>query len=660
MVKLIKINISSKKTICSLLITPITATAVLLTNVNHLASSLPPLIPRQVFFSNPSRRAPQISPNGKYLTYLAPDQQKVMQIWMRTIGKQDDRMLTTIRERGIQDYSWTYNSRQLLFKQDSNGDENWQFYTFNTQTNQARNLTPHDGVQARLLALDPNFPNEALVAMNLKDRRQHDSYRINLSTGKAKLEAESPANLLDLAADRRFQVRAAVTATPDGGSKLLVRKATNNSWKTLQQWDPSDKGKIVGFSGDGKSLYSTNNHDANTIRLTAFDTTTGKETILAQDPQYDVSNLLIHPVKDTIQAVGFQKEKLEWKVLDKSIAADFATLAKIRRGQFEVIDRDLDDRIWLVAYTTDDGPVYYYTYERNSKKANFLFSNQPKLEGLPLAQMKPISYKSRDGLTIHGYLTTPVGIPAKNLPTVLLVHGGPWSRDTWEYNPMVQFLANRGYAVLQVNFRGSTGYGKAFLNAGNREWGAKMHDDLIDGVKWAIDQGVADSKRIAIMGTSYGGYAALVGLTFTPNVFAAGVSVVGPSNLLTLYNGFPPYWEAGKAEFRHRVGNPDTEADFLRSRSPLFFVDRIQAPLLLAQAANDVRVKRTESEQIVNAMRKENKPVEYILYQGEGHKFARPANRLHLTAKIEEFLGKQLGGRVEPLGSLPKHSAVIK
>jgi dipeptidyl aminopeptidase/acylaminoacyl peptidase len=347
-------------------------------------------------------------------------------------------------------------------------------------------------------------------------------------------------------------------------------------------------------------------------------------------------------------------------VLDRSIAEDFAAIAKVRRGEFSVVDRDLADRSWLVEYNTDDGPIYYYTYDRASKKSQLLFSSRPQLENLSLAQMQPISYQSRDRLTIHGYLTTPVGIPAKNLPTVLLVHGGPWARDTWGYDSMVQWLANRGYAVLQVNFRGSSGYGKKFLNAGNREWAGKMHDDLIDGVNWIVKQGIADPKKVAIVGGSYGGYATLVGLTFTPNVFAAGVDIVGPSNLITLIESIPPYWTPMMAMFRYRVGDPEKDAEFLKSRSPLFFADRIKAPLLIGQGANDPRVKQAESEQIVAAMRKANKPVEYILYTDEGHSFARPENRLHFFAKTEEFLGKYLGGRVEPMGNIPGNSAVIK
>lgn len=309
---------------------------------------------------------------------------------------------------------------------------------------------------------------------------------------------------------------------------------------------------------------------------------------------------------------------------------------------------------------------YYYTYNRASKKSQFLFSNQPDLEKFSLAQKKPISYQSRDGLTIHGYLTTPVGIPAKNLPTVLLVHGRPRSRDTWGYNldspesTEVQWLANRGYAVLQVNFRGSAGYGKAFINAGNREWGGKMHDDLIDAVNWIVQQGIADSKKVAIMGGSYGGYATLVGLTFTPDVFAAGVDLYGPSNLITMMENIPPEWELLRARDAIEVGNLETQQEFLKSRSPLFFADQIEKPLLIAQGANDPRVKQAESDRIVAAMRKANKPVEYILYTDEGHGFIRPENLLHFYAKAEKFLSKYLGGRVEPMGNIPGNSAVVK
>ncbi|MDY6940608.1 MAG: S9 family peptidase, partial [Cyanobacteriota bacterium] len=348
------------------------------------------------------------------------------------------------------------------------------------------------------------------------------------------------------------------------------------------------------------------------------------------------------------------------QILDESLTADFAVLAKVRRGEMRLVSRDLEETTWLVSYLTDDGPTYYYTYDRSSKTATLLFSDRPELEDLPLVPMQPISYPARDGLTLHGYLTLPMGgeVP---LASVLLVHGGPWARDTWGYRPIVQWLANRGYAVLQVNFRGSTGYGKAFLNAGNREWAGKMHDDLLDGVDWLVDKGIADRTKIAIMGGSYGGYATLVGLTFTPDVFVCGVDIVGPSNLITLMESIPPYWEPLRALFARRMGDFTTEEEFLKSRSPLFFADKITKPLLIGQGANDPRVKQAESEQIVEAMRQADKPVEYVLYADEGHGFARPANRLHFYAIAEEFLAKYLEGQFQPIESdeIEGHSGVV-
>ena len=649
-----------KKTYQSLVAVPLAVAATLFTSISPSFAELPPLIPRQVLFGNPDKANPQISPDGKYLTYIAPDKNNVLQVWLRTVGKQDDRILTADKKRGIRSYFWTYNPQQLIYQQDADGDENWHFYAVDIESNNVRDLTPYKGIKAQMIALDPKFPNQALIGMNLKDPRKHDAYKIDLKSGKAALEMENPGNIVDSEADAKFQIRAAVATTPDGGSELLTREDTSQPWKTIRKWKPDEEGDAVGFSQDGKTLYIEGNHDANAVRLNALNLATGKETVLAQDPQYDVGAKFIHPVKRQIQAVGFYRDKLEWQVLDKSIADDFRAIARVRRGEFEVVDRDLADQTWLVEYNTDDGPVYYYTYDRRSKKSQFLFSNRPELEKLSLAQMKPIAYQSRDGLTIHGYLTTPVGIEAKNLPTVLLVHGGPWARDTWGYDPQVQWLANRGYAVLQVNFRGSTGYGKKFLNAGNREWAGKMHNDLIDGVNWIVKQGIADPKKVAIMGGSYGGYATLVGLTFTPDVFAAGVDIVGPSNLITLMQSIPPYWEPVRANFYYRVGNLEKEPDFLKQRSPLFFADRIKKPLLIGQGANDPRVKQAESEQIVTAMRKANKPVEYILYTDEGHGFARPQNRLHFFAKAEEFLSKYLGGRIEPMGNIPGHSGVVK
>lgn len=624
------------------------------------ATNLPPLIPREILFGNPERSSPRLSPDGKYLAYIAPDENNVLQVWLRTVGQQDDRKLTADKKRGIRIFFWTYNADQLIYMQDSDGDENFHLYLVNIHTNIVRDLTPFQGVKAQVVGLDPNFPDRALVGLNLNNPQKFDVYRINLQNGAVDFDTDNPGNIVSWTADAEFQVRAATASTPDGGFDLLLRETADRSWETLRHWGPDEEGGPLSFSADGKTLYIEGNHDANAQRLLALDLATRQESVIAEDAQYDVGGVMIQPITRVIQAVSFYKDKQEWKILDQSIAEDFEAIAKVRPGEFSIGSRDLADKNWLVVYMTDDGPVYYYAYNRDTKTSTFLFSNKPQLEELQLASMQPISYQSRDGLTIHGYLTTPVGIPTESLPTVLLVHGGPWARDTWGYDPEAQWLANRGYAVLQVNFRGSTGYGKAFLNAANREWAAKMHDDLIDAVNWLVEKGISDRQKIAIMGGSYGGYATLVGLTFTPDVFACGVDIVGPSNLITLLQSIPPYWEPLKASMYHRIGNLETEEEFLKSRSPLFFIDRIKKPLLIGQGANDPRVKQAESDQIVEAMQKANLPVKYALYTDEGHGFARPENRLHFYAVAEEFLSTYLGGRFEPMTDMQGHSAVIK
>ncbi|MEH2173029.1 S9 family peptidase [Nostoc sp.] len=623
------------------------------------APSLPPLIPREILFGNPEKTSPQLSPDGKYLAYIAPDEKNVLQVWLRTIGQEDDQILTADKKRGIRIFFWTYNADQLIYMQDSDGDENFHLHLVNIHSKIVRDLTPFQGVKAELVELEPKFPDQMLVALNLNNPQKFDVYRINLKNGAVEFDTDNPGNIISWTSDADFQIRAATASTPDGGYDLLLQKS-DKQWEILRHWGPEEEGNSVSFSDDGKTLYIQGNHDANAKRLLAVDLDSRQETVIAEDEQYDVVGIIIHPLTRVIQAVSFYKDKQEWQVIDQSIAADFEEIAKVRPGEFSIISRDLEDKTWLVAYRTDNGPVYYYAYNRESKTSTFLFSNQPKLEALQLASMQPISYEARDGLTIHSYLTTPVGIPSQNLPTVLLVHGGPWARDVWGFSPTAQWLANRGYAVLQVNFRGSTGYGKAFLNAGNREWAGKMHDDLIDAVNWLVEQGISDPQKIAIMGGSYGGYATLVGLTFTPEIFAAGVDIVGPSNLITLIETIPPYWEPLKAMLYHRVGNLETEEEFLKSRSPLFFADRIQKPLLIGQGANDPRVKQSESDQIVNAMQQAGLPVQYALYTDEGHGFARPENRLHFFAIVEEFLAKYLGGRFEPLADIPGHSGIVK
>jgi dipeptidyl aminopeptidase/acylaminoacyl peptidase len=636
--------------------------ALLVLGTDALArADLPPLIPRTVLFGNPEKASPEISPDGKYLAYLAPNAKNVLQVWIRSVGQKDDAAITADEKRGIRQYFWAYDGEHLCYLQDTDGDENFHLYAVSVKTRKTRELTPHKGVRVQPLAPNPDRPNELIIGMNQRNPQAFDAYRLDLKTGEAKLDTENPGNVVGWVADAQNQVRAATAMSQaDGGRDLLYRDQPGQPWKTLKHWPPDEEGGAAGFSTDGKTLYVVGNHDANTQRLLAVDVAGGKETVVAEDPEYDVGGVLEHPTKRTIQAVRFNRDKMEWKVLDQDVAGDFAALAKVRDGEIAITSRDLADKTWVVSFTTDDGPVYSYTYDRGSKKAELLFSNNSKLEGLKLAKMKPVTYRARDGLPIHGYLTVPVGVEAKNLPTVLLVHGGPWARDSWGLNGMVQWLANRGYAVLQVNYRGSTGYGKQFLNAGNREWAGKMHDDLIDAVEWIVKQGVANPKKVAIMGGSYGGYATLVGLTFTPDVFACGVDIVGPSNIVSLLKTIPPYWKPMQAVFSQRVGDLQKDEAFLKERSPLFKVDKIKAPLLIGQGANDPRVKQAESDQIAYALREAGKQVEYIVYTDEGHGFARPENRLHFYAIAEAFLAKHLGGRAEPVGEIPGNSGQVK
>jgi dipeptidyl aminopeptidase/acylaminoacyl peptidase len=630
----------------------------------------PPLIPRELLFGNPVRRDPQISPDGEYFSYLAPDKNRVLQVWVHAKGGQDNRQLTAASKRGVQHYTWAYDNQHLIFARETDGDENWQICTVDINSRTIRNLTPYKGVRSLLVAMSPGHPNEVLVAMNLRNRRFFDVYRIHLKTGETRMINRNGGRQFWWVADSQLNVRIAAAF-----AGTIIRDADRRPWRTLRSWQAGEHGKYIGLSRDEKTFYMRASYDGNTGALFAIDMATGNETPIAWDAEYDVQDVWLQPNTGEIQAVGFYKEKLEWQVLDQTIAEDFAILAKLRTGEFSVAHppyespilfseslgrRDLQDKTWIVSYENDEGPVHHYAYDRESKQATFLFSEQPKLEEFTLARMQPISYQARDGLEIHGYLTVPVGIPTKQLPTVLYVHGGPHSRDRWGYYNTVQWLANRGYAVLQVNYRGSLGYGRKFILASYKEWGGKMHDDLIDGVNWLIQSGIADPRKIAIMGASYGGYSTLVGLTLTPDIFAAGISSVGISNLISHYNNYPPYWSLFKPRFRARVGDPQKEEDFLKSRSPLFHVDKIKAPLLIAHGINDARVVASESEQMVTAMRNANKAVEYVIYEDEGHRQWRPENKFHFYAKAEEFLAQHLGGRFEPGSEITGHAGLAR
>jgi dipeptidyl aminopeptidase/acylaminoacyl peptidase len=607
-----------------------------------------PLIPRDLLFGNPSRVAPQLSPDGLRLAYIAPDE-GVLNVWVRTIGQEDDRPVTRDRDRGVRDYAWAEDNVHLLYVQDKAGDENWHVYKVTEAGGDDVDLTPIDDVQARIVAVDRRHPNTILVAVNDRDPQLHDVYRVDLTTGERTLAIRNEIGAIDWTADHEQRIRCATLPTPEGGFLVLHRSGEDGEWAELLTFAADDAmaSNVFGFAGDDVTLYFTSCEGVNAGELRAMNTGTGEVTVLAGDPDSDVEDVLTHPDTHVPQAVIFYKERKVVRVLDEAIRADLEKLEALVDGDLHVIDRDREDRQWLVAHTRDLGAVVYHAFDRETGEASFLFSARPDLDDQPLVPMNPVSFTARDGLTIHGYLSLPAGVEPKGLPTVLNIHGGPWHRDVWGLHPEAQWLANRGYACLQVNFRGSTGYGKEFVNAGDREWGGKMQDDITDAVKWLIERGIADPDRTAIYGGSYGGYAVLSGLTKTPELFACGVDIVGPSNLITFSNTIPPYWEPLRALFVRRVGDVETEEDFLKSRSPLFMVDRIEAPLLIVQGRNDPRVNRDESIQIRDALQARGKTVQFLEFDDEGHGFAKPENRMVFYAKAERFLADHLGGRFE-------------
>ena len=617
-----------------------------------------PLIPRRVFFGNPDRTQVTISPDGAHLAWLAP-RDGVLNVWVAPRERPADaRPVTADAGRGIRFYAWAYTGRDILYIQDKGGDENWRVYSADVNTGEVGDLTPFDGVAAQIVGLSHRRPDELLVALNNRDPQWHDIYRVNLTTGERTLLLQHD-RFIGVEVDDDLTIRAAIQMTPSGG--LDIFRADGDDWTLWQAFPAEDMltASIVGFDKTGHVLYLRDSRDRDTAALVAIDITTGERSLLAADERADADLVLRHPTERHVQAVAFDYERKEWQVLDPAIAADMAFLRGVTDGDAEITSRSLDDRFWLVAYVVDDGPVRYYLYDRQRQAADFLFTNRAELEGLPLANMRPAVVPARDGLNLVVYYTLPPGsdsdgdgIPDAPLPLVFIPHGGPWGRDTWGFNGWHQWLANRGYAVLSVNFRSSTGFGKSFTNAGDFEWGGKILADQQDGVQWAIAQGIADPARVAVMGGSFGGYSTLAGLTFYPEVFACGVDIVGPSNLITLLETIPPYWKPMIELFTMRVGDHRTEEGraLLKAHSPLTYVDRIVRPLLIAQGANDPRVKQAESDQIVTAMQAKGIPVAYALYPDEGHGFARPQNNLSFAALAEAFLARCLGGRVQPIG----------
>jgi len=616
------------------------------------------LIPREVLFGNPERTNPQISPDGTQLGYLAPVD-GVLNIWIKTIGKNDDRAVTNDTKRGIRNFTWQYDNKHVLYPQDVGGDENWRLYQTDIATKQTKDLTPFEKVRVDLVAYDWKTPDTVLFQANKRDPKLFDVYRVDLKTGKIEMDTENPGDVQGWQADNALEVRAAQVQTPDGGTIIRVRNDAKSPWRELIRWGPDETfGGISGFSPDNKKIWITTSLDVNAARLVEYDIATGAHKVIAEDSQFDVEGVVTNPKTNALEVVTFVKQRTEYDFIDPSLKADYEALQKVNHGDIAGLSRTLDDSKWIVTFVSDDAPVTHYVYDRASKKATFLFTDRPALEKYKLASMKSIEYTARDGMNIYGYLTTPVGMDAKNLPMVLFVHGGPWGRDVWGYNRYAQWLANRGYAVLQVNFRGSTGYGKQYVNAGDRQWAGAMHTDLLDGKDWAVKQSVADANKVCIMGGSYGGYATLAGVAFTPEAFTCGVDIVGPSNLNTLLKTIPPYWSTILSTFHKRMGDSE---EVLNAQSPLFKANQITAPLLIGQGANDPRVNKAESDQIVAAMRKNNKDVVYYVFPDEGHGFARPENNMAFNAATENFLAKYLGGRAEPpTGAEAKLLASVK
>ena len=644
-----------------------------------MQAELPPLIPREILFGNPVRSHPQISPDGEQLAWLAPDKNGVVNVWIGSIDRTKERAVTNETHRPIEWYTWAGDSKHILYLQDNAGDEINHLFSADLTNDKVRDLTPFPGVRAQNVLTDLQHPKFVLVALNRRDPHAFDMYRVDLETGAVTLEATNPGDVLTWTTDNDFVIRAATAFDGKSGNTLIrVRDAVDKPWRDLvvmpfeqALFDGQVVGGslIAGFAPDGKSLIIHSALHSDTGRLVRVDLRDGKELeVLAQNPQADVADsgpgsgpsVLCDPMTHAVQAVEFDYMKPAWVFLDPKVEADFAVIGKDMPAFLDLVSRDRADKKWIVAIRRSEAPAGYFFFDRTTKKRHWLFDEKPALTKSYRAQKKPVVIKARDGLELVSYLTTPLGVPAKNLPLVLLIHGGPWFRDNFDFDPEVQLLANRGYAVLQVNYRGSTGFGLKFLNAGTNEWGRGTQEDLFDAVKWAIDQGTADPKRIAAMGWSGGGFATLLALEMRPEMFACGIDGVGPADLATLFRSFPSYWSNIMTRWRRRGGDFDHNEKLNREVSPLYHVDKIRAPLLIGQGQNDPRVTIANSDAMVAALRKAKREVIYVVYPDEGHGFARPENNLDFYGRVEEFLAKHLGGRAEPWKKIAGATAELR
>ena len=621
-----------------------------------------PLIPREALFGNPSRAMGKISPDGQWLSWLAPHKD-VLNIWLAPASNPADaKVMTQSTERPIQQYMWSPDSGSLLYIQDKGGDENFLLYGVNIASGKETSLTPFENTRVDIVAGSDSIRDAILVGLNNRDPQFHDVHRLNLNTGDLTLVLENNG-YAGFMADDTLTVRMALRQNDAGGTDYfrVIDNAVEEAPFTATQMEDSLTTNPAGYTHDGQTLYWLDSRGRDTAALYAEDATTGKRRLIAEDDKADIGGTLRDSKTGKVEAYSVNYLKTEWTAIKPELGEAFAFLKSQFDGEVGVSSRTDDDRTWIVWNDPLTASTSTYIYDRDAGTLAPFYISRPELEGMPLQPMHTVEIASRDGLTLPSYLTLPAGSaadgsgqPANPVPMVLLVHGGPWARDGYGFNSIHQMLANRGYAVLSTNFRGSTGFGKNFINAGNKQWGLAMHDDLIDAVNWAIGEGIAMPDQVAIMGGSYGGYATLAGLAFTPETFACGVDIVGPSNLETLLETIPPYWEPMVKIFHERMGNPETEDGLalLKAASPLYKADQITKPLLIAQGANDPRVKQAESDQIVGAMKGAGIPVTYVLYPDEGHGFARPVNSISFFAIAENFLAECLDGRAQPVGDV--------
>ncbi|NNF93910.1 MAG: S9 family peptidase [Altererythrobacter sp.] len=627
--------------------------------MTHDLSSIP-LIPRDDLFGNPTRAAGKLSPDGKWLSWLAP-RQGVLNIWLAPVDSPDAaKAMTEATDRPIRQYMWAPDSKSLLYIQDKGGDENFLLYGVDIASGKETTLTPFENTRVDIVGGSESIRDKILIGLNNRDPQFHDVHLLNLNTGELTLVIENDS-YAGFMADDTLTVRMALRQNEAGGTdyfRVVDNDVEDEPFSTTAMEDALTTSP-AGYTRDGSILYWLDSRDRNTAALYAEDVASGERTLIAENDKADIGGTIRDRETGEVQAYSVNYLKTEWTALDADLGASLEWLGTQLDGEYGISSRTDDNQTWIVWNDPLTAPTATYIFDRSTQTLTPFYVTRPELEGAPLQPMHPVEITARDGLTLPCYLTLPAGTgmdgdgkPERPLPMVLLVHGGPWARDDYGFASGVQWLANRGYAVLQVNFRGSTGFGKEFLNAANKQWGLAMHDDLIDTVDWAVAQGVTEADKVAIMGGSYGGYATLAGLAFTPETFACGIDIVGPSNLETLLETIPPYWAPMVKIFHERMGDPSTEEGLalLKAASPLYKADLITKPLLILQGANDPRVKQSESDQIVGAMKDAGVPVTYVLYPDEGHGFAKPVNNIAYTAITENFLASVLGGRSEPIG----------